>query len=744
MLRQLLFLIIALFFCNTTAGAAPILLAPQLVVHQQVVPQQVVPQQVVPKPKKSLVDHGAKGFQLPQVMTVSATNAPQFLPHLNAFASAIKLMQRPVGELKLLSASELGATRPALAVTKVDSLPPAHYRIEVDASGICLEAADLKGLSHATATLLQLLGQASRRDNGTLQGNGTLPAMKIDDGPDSSYRSLMIDLGRNPHHFDSLLETIDLLWFYKVDSLHLHLTDDQHFAFPSRAFPKLQSSNALISRSQFEQLESYASARGVTLIPELEVPGHCGILCRAYPEVFGKNSTEVASLESSRVAIKVLLDEMIELFPASSFVHIGGDEAFGVPEELQRELINELHHHLKSRGKKTLVWEGPALGRGDNKVNAEVIHINWRTINFPADQMLDAGYEVVNAAWDPLYIVDHYPRNNFTMASPQHIYETLDRFRFKHFNPNIKTFAQPINVQPTDRVIGFCMPWWEGREQNYFPMVTPRLIPLAEVAWNEGPRNVADFRKRVSVSELIRQQMFYPVEIEAGSLAVAEDGVFHDQVEITLRATQESDAVEIYFTVDGSMPTADSERYTQPILLDRSTSVRAALFDAGSWTQIGHGSRRKFVCVNTDDVDAANVAFMKPVTTSATSGAPFSIQRITDGGTGNLDYYLGYPAEPKPISITIDLEKVHEVNRIVVHACSVGSSWESYVVSVSADGKAFTRVADRSEKPEQPAAFSEHRFFPVSARFVRIDTAGCKDNVFDSFSRIAEVEIFSR
>jgi hexosaminidase len=155
------------------------------------------------------------------------------------------------------------------------------------------------------------------------------------------------------------------------------------------------------------ELERYAQARGVAIIPELEVPGHSGILRRSYPEVFGESPTDLATLDAARQGIKVLLDEMVQLFPSSPYVHIGGDEAYGVPVDLQRALINDLHAHLKAKGKETIVWEGPPLGEGDNKVNTEVIHLNWRTINFPADKMLAAGYRVVNAAWDPLYIVDH-------------------------------------------------------------------------------------------------------------------------------------------------------------------------------------------------------------------------------------------------------------------------------------------------------------------------------------------------
>lgn len=290
-----------------------------------------------------------------------------------------------------------------------------------------------------------------------------------------------------------------------------------------------------ITWEEFEDLEAYAHVRGVTIIPELEVPGHSSILSRIYPDVFGESPTDLARMTSSRAAITALLDEMIQLFPSSPYVHIGGDEAYGVPVDLQRDLINELHDHLKAKGRRTLVWEGPDLGTGANKVNEEVIHLNWRTINFPADQMLKAGYTVVNAAWDPLYIVDHYPRNNFTMTSPQYIYEELELCRFRHFNPAMRTFREPVRVNPHDRLIGFCMPWWEGREENFFPMIVPRLIPMAEVAWNlPRRRDYMDFNRRAITTEAIRSQCFYPVSISASPMALDREGVFHEQ---TIRPT---------------------------------------------------------------------------------------------------------------------------------------------------------------------------------------------------------------
>ncbi len=675
---------------------------------------------VVPRPRgvtPSVTERSVRLGRNFRVETGEATDA--WRDHLAVFGRHLQQLSHHDG-FQLREAGGVVARRdPELA--------PEAYRVDLTPKGVSITASTLKGLSHATATLLQLAGEHGDK----------LPAQTIRDEPANAYRSFMIDLGRNPHSLGVLKETIDLCWFYKVDSLHLHLTDDQRWAFPSEAFPKLLSEHGKITWNEFAELTRYAHVRGVTLIPELEVPGHSALLCRAYPEVFGKNSTEVAQLDSSREAIKVLLDEMIELFPHSPYIHVGGDEAFVVPEDLQRDLINDLHAHLKAKGKKTIVWEGPALGRGDNKVNEEVIHINWRTINFPADQMLAAGYPVVNAAWDPLYVVDHYPRNNFTMASPQRVYERTELTRFAHFNPDIRTFAEPIVVEPNAKLIGFCMPWWEGRDENYLPLIVPRLIPMAAVAWQGEPAtDYASFAERTAKNEATRAECFYPVTIKASPLALEDEGVFHGTTAVSLGSASEG---VIRYSIDGSEPTVDSPRYTEPFDLEQTAIVRAALFADDE--QALHGSRRKLTHVEPPE---GNLALGKPVTASVPSGPLHTPARLTDGGKGNLDYFLGYPATPEPIATTIDLGEPIEFNQIVVHAYTSGRSYEAYEVQVSTHGMGYRTVAKRLDKPEQITPRAVHDFPPTTARYVRVLSHGNQGQVFDSFSRITEVEVFAR
>ncbi len=307
----------------------------------------------------------------------------------------------------------------------------------------------------------------------------------------------MIDMGRNPHSPETLRQVVDMMWFYKANYLHLHLTDDQLFSWPSKVFPKLSSKRAGWTVDDFIALEAYSQARGVTIIPELDVPGHSTILRREYPKIFGETTTDLATSPDAETGVETLIAEMLTVFKATPYFHIGGDEAGGVSSKDQRDFINRLNTFIKAQGKRTIVWEGPNLGEGDNKVSEDVIHINWNTVNFPAQKMLDAGIDVINAAWNPLYVVDHYPRTMFTTVDVERCY-AWSRQRFAQIDHGMLTFEKTHITTTADGIVGFCMAWWEGREENLLPLCLPRFAAVASsAAWNrKGEGGFGQFQKR--------------------------------------------------------------------------------------------------------------------------------------------------------------------------------------------------------------------------------------------------------
>lgn len=400
-------------------------------------------------------------------------------PRLKAPAEAMAQALRTLGVPGKASREEDGVVSFRLKA----ALATEQHEVHRDGSTLIVSAGSPRAASQAAATLLQLLRIE--------EGRASWPAVSISDEPDVPYRSFMVDLGRNPHSPTTLRAVVDMMWLCKANYLQLHLGDDQLFSWPSRAFPKLYSEPAGWSWDDFVQLESYASARGVTLVPELEAPGHSTILRREYPEIFGTTTGELARSPRARAGLSILIDELLSVFRSTPFVHVGGDEAYGVPEEDQRDLINHLNRHLRSRGKRTLVWEGPGLGEGENKVDTDVLHFNWRTIDFPAQEMLDAGYQVVNASWNPLYVVDHYPRTMFTLVDLERCYD-LDLRSFGRIDPAFPTFVEPHRTRSAEGILGFCMPYWEGRQENLFDLCLPRLSAVSSAAWNRAGENDFD------------------------------------------------------------------------------------------------------------------------------------------------------------------------------------------------------------------------------------------------------------
>lgn len=190
---------------------------------------------------------------------------------------------------------------------------------------VTLSGPNYKSTAMASASLLQAI---------QLHGEHvSLPRMTMTDAPHSTYRSLMVDLARQPHTIDTLKQCVMLCRLYKVSLLQLHLNDDQSFAFECKAFPKLATPGHHFTQKELKALVTFAEARGVTLVPELDAPGHTTAMRRAMPDLFGPPNLSVINLGKEDVfkAIETILSELCEIFHTSPYVHIGADEAYFTP-----------------------------------------------------------------------------------------------------------------------------------------------------------------------------------------------------------------------------------------------------------------------------------------------------------------------------------------------------------------------------------------------------------------------------
>jgi len=358
-------------------------------------------------------------------------------------------------------------------------------------------------LAQGSVTLLQAL---SPRDAGVI-----LPHMTVRDVPAVGYRGLMIDCARNWHSIRTLKQMVVLCRWYKIRYLQLHLSDDESFTFPSTAYPALATKDRHYSLEELRDLEVFARNRGVTIIPELDVPGHATALVKALPQIFGAGGNVIAAgREETYKALDALVGEVCDVFRSTPYVHIGADEVnkggwnnpetaaymaahkIADTEELYRHFVVRMNEIVKAHGKKTIVWEGFAKG-GKIEIPRDITVMAYEIAYYQPDELVKDGYNIINASWTPLYVV------NANCRMPEEIY-AWNLFQFKKFKAPA---ADPgVNVTPTPQVLGAQMCAWEQPELQELPSLRHRLPAMSERVWNpDAGRTVADFTERLRAAD---------------------------------------------------------------------------------------------------------------------------------------------------------------------------------------------------------------------------------------------------
>lgn len=390
------------------------------------------------------------------------------------------------------------------------TLKKSSYVIDVTDEGARLSACDSEGILYAIASLISII--VMEKDEPQVN------KLHIEDAPDKDYRALMVDLAREWHAPKTVLHFIDVCFMLKVRYLHLHFIDNQRYTLPSRIYPDVTKYNRHYTFEDIEKFREYANARGVIIVPEFEVPGHATAMIKAYPEVFGLELTgdssdatittesgEVinakgivcAGSEACEKAVQALLAEICEMFPETPYIHIGGDEAnikawnycakcqkymsehnIADVKELYSEFTGRVAQMVLDLGKTPIVWEGFPK-EGVHHIPKDTIVIAWESHYHMAYDLLDEGFRIINGSWQPLYIV-----NSYTLGwNSSHIYN-WNVYNLQHWWSNSEATLNPINLQPTDRVLGAQVSSWECTFEQEIGKVMENLATLSERTWN--------------------------------------------------------------------------------------------------------------------------------------------------------------------------------------------------------------------------------------------------------------------
>jgi hexosaminidase len=410
----------------------------------------------------------------------------------------------------------------------LSSLGPEGYRLEVKPEGVSIRASQPAGLFYGGQTLRQLLPSAVFRAAKVEGVAWTVPCVTIEDSPRFAWRGAMLDVARHFMPKEFVLKFVDLLAMHKMNTLHLHLTEDQGWRIEIKKYPKLTSVGAwrketmagaysenrmdgkphggFYTQDDIREIVAYAAERFVTVVPEIEMPGHSQAALAAYPELgntseklevftrWGVNPNVFNVEESTIRFLQDVLDEVMALFP-SKFIHIGGDE---VPKdqwkasaraqelmtqrglkdehELQSWFVRQMDAYLASKGRRLIGWD--EILEGGLAPGATVM--SWRGIA-GGIAAAKAGHDVVMAPTDNTYF-DYYQSKD-RKSEPLAIGGFLPLEKVYAFDP----IPPDLNATEAKHVLGAQGQLWSEyipnqKQMEY--MAFPRVCALAEVVWS--------------------------------------------------------------------------------------------------------------------------------------------------------------------------------------------------------------------------------------------------------------------
>ena len=599
-------------------------------------------------------------------------------------------------------------------------------------------------VSLGTATLLQAL----RDEAGAL----VCPRVAIDDTPAVGIRALALDLARQDHSLESLMQAVDLCRLYKVNYLHLHFNDDQAYTFPSTAYPLLNSVTAgrgrlVYTLADMQALEAYAVARGVHVMPELEGPGHNALMLAAYPALFQitypydpnsadpnypkyepSSSINVAKADV-RAAVRTLIGEMCAVFQSTPYFHLGCDEVDWAWSQFSSDFqaafaqwgftrsnpadnvhlvfskfITLARGYAAEFGKQSIVWENSAvIGSPEVPTPTDVLVMPFDCYNpaeFPA-----AGLKLVNAAWSPLYLVNdiHKPVSS--------IY-AWDRTIFGQYSGENLEYVS--HIVAADQVSGTQLTTFEQIEDLEMMSTRRRLAAMNERTWNPGlGASLDNFSSRLNHTDALLDALLGPVIISFTGLDNPDDRVFSSNaiVSMSLVPGAVGQGLTIRYTTDRSNVSNTSPLYGGPFQVSADGYVRAAAFNAAG-QRVGFMTRELY---RRQMTVGANLAAGKAVTVSSGSDAAKAVDlRASEGWNTTVS-----ATRPAGESLTVDLQSSQSVDRIAL-LCAAGGTY-FYRIDISLDNSAWTTVADTSASGViATRAGITHAFTTATARYVKL------------------------
>ncbi len=360
---------------------------------------------------------------------------------------------------------------------------------------------------------------------------------------------------------------------YKIRYLHLHLSDDQSFTFPSTAYPQMATKGRSYSLDEMHALVQFADERGVTIVPEIDMPAHASAFIAAMPELKSPAGNIINFAAPTGInAACTLVDEMAEMFPKSPYIHVGGDEAnlgplvsdpvftkaieddkVGDIGGLFNYFLNQLDERVKSHGKRMIAWEGLSVQpAGPARVNPDVIVEPFDNYRNAQSYYVADGHDLINTSWFPMYVLRD------TLFSPKSIYD-WDLFTFgnyRGFMPRNYEDVVQYKVTSQDKVLGAQVCSWEQPASTEIPTLRRRLAAMSERVWNRSANLPYDnFSHRLELADKTLSNLL-TTKVPGPVAVAASDSVYADRVNLQWNPSAEYPTA--YTVLRGTTEDADS------------------------------------------------------------------------------------------------------------------------------------------------------------------------------------------